>query len=281
VGGRLASLLAHSFDVMAGVRHSPAPEGLRRVAFDLLEADSFAAVLDAAEPDAVIHCAALADPDRCEREPSLAEQFNVDAPRRLARLCRQRGVRVVALSTDLVFDGERSFVTENDAPRPLLAYGRTKLAGEDAVLSEAPGSAIVRVALVVGRGHGARGTASEATAWALSDRRPLRLYADQHRTPVDPESLADAIARLLHGGQSGRYHLGGPERVSRHELGLRVASALGLPSEMITPVSQSELPPAAPRPADVSLDSSRARRELGWEPRPLQAAMLEGRPKRG
>jgi dTDP-4-dehydrorhamnose reductase len=196
VGGRLAALLAHTFDVVGGVRHSPAPEGVRGVAFDLLEADSFVKALDAAEPDAVIHCAALADPDRCERETWLAERCNVDAPRRLARLCRQRGVRIISLSTDLVFDGQRSFVTESDAPRPLLAYGRTKLAGEEAVLSEAPGSAVVRVALVVGRGHGERGTASEAIAWALRERRPLRLYTDQHRTPVDSESLADAIARL-------------------------------------------------------------------------------------
>ncbi len=134
--------------------------------------------------------------------------------------------------------------------------------------------------LVVGRGHGPRGTASEAIAWALRAGRPLRLFADEYRTPVDPESVARAVSLLFRGKAAGRFHLGGAERVSRYELGLRVARGLGLPTHGIEAARQAEhVGPA--RPPDVSLDITRARRELGWAPRPLDEVLAEGRAEPG
>jgi dTDP-4-dehydrorhamnose reductase len=183
----------------------------------------------------------------------------------------------VALSTDLVFAGDRPFLREDDAPGPLGVYGRTKLAGEEAALAACPGAAVARVALVLGLGHGPRGTSTESVAWALARGRPVRLFTDEHRTPVDPESLADALVRLLERGGAGRFHLGGPERLSRHDLGRRVARALGLPEAGIEAARQAEHPGGGSRAPDVSLDSTRARRELGWEPRPIDAAIREGR----
>jgi dTDP-4-dehydrorhamnose reductase len=218
----------------------------------------------------------LPDPDVCEREPARAQACNADAPARLARVCRARGVRLVALSTDLVFAGDRPSYGEDDRPAPILAYGRTKLAGEAAVLAEDPRAAILRLPLVHGRGHGMRATATESVAWALAAGRSLRLFTDQVRTPLDAESVADAIARVLAAGHAGVFHLGGPERLSRHELGARVAAALGLDARLITAARQGDLPLAA-RPADVSLDNRRAREVLGWRPRPLDLGILEGR----
>jgi len=263
--------------VVAGVRVNPAPPGLPPVRFDLADPAGFDRALDEARPDVVVHSAALADPDRCAREPGLAEAFNVVAPARLARACRERGLRLVALSTDLVFAGDRAFAAEDDPAAPILVYGRSKLAGEAAVLAEHPAAVLLRVPLVHGRGHGSRATSSEAIAWALRAGRPVRLFTDQVRTPVDPESIADAIARVLGSGHAGRFHLGGPERVSRHELGLRVAAVLGLPAHLIAPVRQADVPAAAPRPADVSLGGRRAQEALGWRPRPLDAGIREGR----
>jgi dTDP-4-dehydrorhamnose reductase len=278
VGGVVAARLAEAgFGVTAGQRDAPAPEHLPRVPLDLLSSASLEAALDASRADAVVHAAALANPDHCEADPAGAEALNVRAPEALARACRRRGLRLVAFSTDLVFPGDRSPLSEKDAPAPILLYGRTKLAGEDAVLAEAPGSAVVRVALVYGRGHGPRGTASESIAWALAAGRPVNLFTDQYRTPIDAASVADAVARILRGHGSGRYHLGGPERVSRHTFGLRVAQALGLSASGIVAVTQADLPQAALRPADVALDSSRARDELGWMPRRLDDAIRDGR----
>jgi len=87
-----------------------------------------------------------------------------------------------------------------------------------------------------------------------------------------------ALTVLLTGDQPGRFHLGGPERVSRHELGLRVAAAHGLRTDTIEAVPDAAVPGPAPRPPDVTLDSGRARRELGYEPRPLDEMIRGDRP---
>jgi dTDP-4-dehydrorhamnose reductase len=278
VGGRLAVLLAARFEVVGGRHRSPCPQGIHEVPLDLLDPESIDAALAAARPDAVVHAAALADADRCESNAGLAERLNVRATEQLAQLARGAGVRLLYLSTDLVFDGTRGSLTEDDVARPLMVYARTKRAGEQATLDLAPGSAVLRVALVSGRGHGPRGTGTEAIAWSLRAGRPLRLFTDQFRTPVDPESIAQAIEGVLDRGATGIFHLGGPERLSRHDLGLRVARVLGFPTEGIAALRQADQAMAAPRPPDVSLDSTRACRELGFVPRALDDVIRDGRP---
>jgi dTDP-4-dehydrorhamnose reductase len=280
VGSRLVAALAGSHRVFAAHHLGEVPAGAVSVRLDLTRELSLQAALDATRADAVVHCAALADADRCEREPALAARLNRDATAALAGQCQRRGLRLLALSTDLVFAGNRSFASEQDAAQPLSVYGRTKLAGEEAALAECPSATVLRLALVTGRGL-ARPTATESIAWALRAGRRLRLFTDQFRTPVDLESVAPAIARVLAGDWSGRYHLGGRERVSRHELGMRVARGLGLREDLIEAVTQAEAPLAAPRPTDVSLDSSRAARDWGWSCRSLGDAIAAGRPDPG
>lgn len=275
LGGRLAALLAREMDVVAAVHTAPPPDGLARVPFDLLEPASYAVALELARPAAVVHAAAVAQPDAAEGDPDRATRVNAKAPRLLARMCAGRGIRLVSLSTDLVLPGDRAESDEATPPGPLLHYARTKLEGENAVLGEHPAAAVVRVALVVGRGHGPRGTASETIAWALRAGQRVRLFDDQFRTPVDAEAVGQAVAALLRGTHSGLFHLGGAERVSRHEIGLRVAAAFGLDAGLIDAARQAEQ--AVPRPADVSLDSGRARRELGYAPRPLDDMLRGGR----
>lgn len=277
LGGRIAERLRESFDVIT-TRHRAAAHGDgESVGLDLGSSDSVEAAFDRARPDAVVHAAALSDVDRCEREPELARSVNVSGSERIAQACATRGLALVALSTDLVFPGDLSLSAEGAMPQPLSVYGRTKLAGEVAILALCPSAAVTRVALVIGRGHGPRGTGTEAIAWALRGGRAARLFSDQYRTPIDADSVAEAIALALQRRASGRYHLGGPERVSRYELGLRVARVLGLPSALVEAVAYRDEPTEAPRPADASLDSRRAREEFGWAPRGLDAAILLSR----
>ncbi len=277
LGGRLCLLLGQAHSITALVRERPGPEGVTQVSTDLTEADAVERILDEVRPDAVIHCAALADAEVCEREPERARRDNEIASRKLARACRRAGARLVAISTDLVLAGDRPLSSEASPAAPLMEYGRSKLRGEGAITEECRDAVILRVALICGQGYGARLSGSEAVAARLRRGESATLYEDEWRTPIDPESVCTAIEAILARPQAqGLFHLGGLTRLTRLELGQRVASALNLDAGLIRAAPQSSHQ-GAPRPRDVSLDITRAREELGWTPRPLDAALAEGR----
>jgi len=113
---------------------------------DLLEPGVCSRLLDQVHPDAIIHTAANANVDACESDPRGARLLNAEFPGQLAELCAKRGVRLIHISTDAVFDGAKDgLYTEDDAPNPLGIYAQTKLDGERAVLSVNPDAAVARV----------------------------------------------------------------------------------------------------------------------------------------
>jgi dTDP-4-dehydrorhamnose reductase len=277
LGGRLAELLAADFEVTP-TRHRAVLSPLApSVALDLEDPARIDLAFEGVRPEAVVHAATFGSASACEGDPDAAHRVNVRGTAAVASACARRGVRLVVLSTDQVFAGTRAPLREGDPTEPLMVYGHTKLAAEREASRLCAGSALLRIALVCGRGHGPRPTASEAVAWALVRGQRPRLFTDEFRTPLDPEAIAAAIRELLRGSGAGLYHLGGPERVSRHELGRRVADVFGLDEAGIEAVTRATFSVDTPRPADVSLDSERARRELGYAPRPLETMIRSSR----
>lgn len=277
LGGQLCEALAREHHVTGVIRRHNAPVGIASRTADLTDEAAVAGMLRVERPDAVIHAAALADAEVCEREPDRARLDNVIATSRLASACARAGSRLIAISTDLVFDGTRPFSSETTRPDPRMEYGRSKLAAEAEAVSACPDAVILRVGLVCGRGHGARRTASEALAERLGRGETVNLYEDEWRTPVGSTSVADALSAVLKRPEAaGIFHIAVAERVTRVQLGERVATLLGLDLSLIRRASQ-RTHQGAPRPADVSLDISRARAELGWIPETLDAAILAGR----
>jgi dTDP-4-dehydrorhamnose reductase len=237
-------------EVVPSGRRSP-PEG--GVLLDLADPASIAPALNAARPDAVLHLAAITRPAWAEEHRAETFRVNRDGSAALARACRARGLRLVAVSTDLVFPGRRGgLYREEDAPLPLSIYGRSKLAAEQAVLGECPGALVVRTSLLLARGrdHVARLESDLAGPGAT-------LYTDEWRSPILAADLGRALIELLVTDAQGVLHLGGPERMTRFELGVVLARALGLDPARIHRGSRVTAPPP-PRPDDVSLDSSRA-----------------------
>jgi dTDP-4-dehydrorhamnose reductase len=115
-------------------------------------------LIDEVQPDWVINCAALAIVDACERDPNLARKFNVEFPGKLAAIVARGGARLIHISTDAVFDGQRGDYTEDDTPNPLSVYARTKLEGEWAVSEADPNAIVARVNLF---------------GWSLTGKRSL------------------------------------------------------------------------------------------------------------
>jgi dTDP-4-dehydrorhamnose reductase len=227
-----------------------------------------------------VHLAALPDIAPCKAHPALARRVNAQAAGELAAACAARDARLAHVSTDQVFDGTRAGWREEHAPAPLHEYGRSKLEGERAVLATCAGALVLRPGLVTGRAPPGRRSASSALVETLARGARPRLFTDEWRSPVAAADVARALADLLERddvwapgplpGAPGRVlHLGGPERLSRLELGRREAAAAGLDAERCEAGTRVAAGLSGERPADLSLDSRRAVALLGWSPRTL------------
>jgi len=220
-------------------------------------------LLEAARPSALLLAAALARVEECERDPARAAALNVELPAAAARLARAHDLRLVHLSTDLVFGAHPprgARYAEDDPPSPVHAYGRSKAAGEGAVLAADPRALVLRLPLLYGDSFGRGLGASDQVLAALARGEPPTLFDDEWRTPLEAGNAAEAVLELLSGDAHGLLHLAGPARVSRHELALAVLAAHGRAGEAgrLRAVTRAALGLASQRPADVSLDARRA-----------------------
>jgi len=163
------------------------------------------------EPTVVVNCAAVSDVTECDEHRSRAWAVNARAVKRLAKHCQEAGARLIQLSTDFVFNGKRGPYDERARPDPVNYYGRTKLAGENALREvDLSDWALVRTVLLYGTGLNL--SRSNVVRWMidrLSTGTPLQLVDDQWRTPTYVPDLADGIARLIELEKTGTYHLSG------------------------------------------------------------------------
>ena len=222
-------------------------------------------------PDAVLHAAALSDPNRCQQEPELSRRVNLEASVTLAGLCGDAGIPCVFTSTDLVFDGQQAPYAEDAAPCPVNRYGEHKMLAEIAMRERGPRLCVCRLPLMYGNPGPVAKSFLQPLAAALRAGRPAKLFTDEFRTPADARDVAvglflalDALPPLL--------HLGGPERLSRFEFGRLVAELVGAERTLVQGCRQTEVPMAAARPPDVALDSRRAF-ALGYAPAAPKAAL--------
>jgi dTDP-4-dehydrorhamnose reductase len=241
---------------------------------DLAEKEKVRALVVDWAPTHVVHCAALTSTSACEAHPDRAYRDNFLATECLLEVANEalrRPPFFVYVSTDLVFDGMKGFYRETDPPAPIMVYGRTKRAAEEAVELTYRGEwAIVRSALIYGLptalGRGA------FLAWLLDDLAAgtCRLFSDEYRSPIAVHELCWLVDQILDNTKVGYWHAGGPERLSRFEIGQIVARCFGFPADAVQPALLAEALLPAPRPRDVSLDISRARSELGFAPRSFE-----------
>lgn len=262
VAGNVVEQARPGWEVHALAR-SEAPEagdGVSVHRLDLRDTDLLRRVFREARPDAVIHAAALADIDTCESHRDEADQVNVGVTRELVRLCREVGARLVFCSSDTVFDGTKGLYSETDVPRALNFYAETKVRAERAVLAEARSGVVARLSLVLGlpvSGHGNSFLAKMIAA--LEEGKTVRFPANEVRTPVDVITASRALLELAASSFAGIVHVAGTTRVNRYEMALEIAERLGFARSLVIATDSSAMAGRAPRPADVSLDSTRAR----------------------
>ena len=224
-------------------------------ALDITDALAVETVVSDAAPDAVINCAAWTDVDGAEAAAAQAHAVNGEGAGNVARAASNVRAHVVHVSSDYVFDGAKQApYLESDPVRPLSVYGHSKLAGERAVAEAAPErNTIVRSAWL----FGASGRCFPATILRLArERGELKVVDDQVGSPTFTGHLAQGLIELCHERPGGLLHVAGAGHCSWFELAREVLSCAQVDCRL-EPVTTSEMPRPAPRPAFSALDSER------------------------
>lgn len=237
-------------------------DAFRLVQADLVETDIALAVIDEIGPDAIIHCAAMANLNDAEESPEVALKVNGEVPGALARYAIQAGIPFIHISTDAVFDGCEGGYSEVDHPNPLSVYARTKLAGEIAVQQANPEACIARV-VFYGWSLSGKRSLSEFFFSGLSEGRSVNGFTDTFFCPLYVEDLAWILLEMLDEGLSGLYHVVSPESISKYEFGVRIAKTFGFNEGLIQPVQMKNLSRGAPRSLNLTLKSTKLEDALG------------------
>ncbi|MDZ8256981.1 NAD(P)-dependent oxidoreductase [Nostoc sp. ChiQUE01b] len=216
------------------------------------------------KPAAVIHTAAHSQPNFCQTHPEESHAINVIASCNIAGLCADNSIPCAFTSTDLVFDGLNAPYRETDAVSPVNLYGEQKAIAEADMLERYPMTAVCRMPLMFGAATPTAKSFIQPFIQTLQAEKELSLFIDEFRTPVSGTSAAKGLLLALE-KVNGIIHLGGKERISRYDFGQILVEVFQLPATKLKFCRQQDVKMAAPRPTDVSLDSSKAF-ALGYQP---------------
>lgn len=224
-------------------------------------------------PDVIIHAAALTNLDYCELHADEAVKANSEATKSIADLGAKLGSFVVYVSTDYVFDGKQGNYAEEDSPNPVNVYGESKLQGERHLQDAGGAHAIVRPSVI----YGSKPSSGKENfaLWLigkLMHEEKVSILTDQFVSPTLATSLAEMMVELVERRLHGTFHLSGAERVDRYSFSKRLAAAFGLDDSLLVPARLSAMKWVAKRPADSSLDVSKAAGALSCKPIGLDEA---------
>jgi dTDP-4-dehydrorhamnose reductase len=212
--------------------------------------DSVKRIVDKHEINAVFCAGGATDVERCELDQEWAFKTNCDGPVALAAAAKH--LPFVYYSTDYIFDGKNGPHAEDDQPRPLSIYGKSKLLGELGIREIHPNALIIRTTVVYGPDP-LRKNFLYTLRRVLSSGGTLSVPSDQISTPTFNEDLARASVQLVTAGQAGTFHVCGQEVLSRYEFALHAVNALGLDMSLLKPVATSDLGQIARRPLRAGL----------------------------
>ncbi len=262
LGHKLTSMLLEKGYKVIGLYYSHEiplnSNNLIKVKLDLRDRVRLEDLILKTKPDVIVHAAAYTDVDGCEVNRLDAWTINVEATRSIVRAARITKSYLLYISTDYVFDGERGFYREDDAPAPVNYYGLTKLIAEELVRVSDLLYTIVRPSAIYGIGVGKKNFAV-FVAETLAKGGKVKALVDQYVSPTLNTLLARSLVEVIEMRPMGTLHIAG-ERMSRYDFAIKIALILNLPVENIEKAKLNEFNWKARRPRDSSLDTSRARR---------------------
>jgi dTDP-4-dehydrorhamnose reductase len=217
-------------------------------------------------PDIIINGAAMTNVDACETQRELAWKVNVMGVENLVEVSRRIDCTLFHLSTDYVFDGKNGPYKESDRVNPINYYGKTKLAGENAILAGGISSTIIRTIVVYGTGINVKNNFALWVVNRLRAGEAIRCVEDQIANPTHVSDLSAGILKAIERERTGLYHICGADAVSRYEFAMKVAEVFGLDASLIEGVKSDTFRQTAPRPMMTGFITSKAQSELDFHP---------------
>ena len=240
--------------------------------FDLSQPNIIKAMLDKIRPEVLVHCAAMAVIDDCEKHPHLAQRINAELPGELAGFCSKRGIQMVHISTDAVFNGKIGNYKEEDQTNPLSIYASTKLAGEKLVARENPDALIARIN-IFGWSLNRQRSLAEWFINNLSTEKKVMGFKDIYFCPLLVNDLADLLLKSISRKLTGIYHMVSSECLSKYEFGLRLARIFGFDENLVTPVSWQEGGLVGNRSPNLRINIEKLAVQIGEVPPSVDAGL--------
>lgn len=232
------------------------------LAFDLSRKNNFFSRIDEINPDVVIHCAAMANLEECEKSPEQARYLNSELPGIFANYCKKNDIKFVHISTDAVFDGKSGNYNEQDQPNPLSTYAKTKLEGEYLVKEENDHAIIARVNFFGWSISGKR-SLGEFFYNNLKAQNSINGFVDVMFCPLYVSILTDLILNMVEKQLSGLYHVVSSNSMSKYDFGCEIADQFKFDSSVIHPISVDKSELIAERSKNLTLSTEKITRDLG------------------
>jgi dTDP-4-dehydrorhamnose reductase len=236
--------------------------GFEHYQIDIKSVERLAKSLEEIKPDIVIHAAGLTNVEQCEKDPNLAFHVNAEISEVVAKVCFQKGLQLVHISTDHIFSGKESLVSESQPLNPINKYGETKAEAEALVLKAYPEALVVRTNFF-GWGTSYRKSFSDIIIEGLRAKKQLVLFEDVFYTPILVENLAFAVHDLIDQQVHGIINIVGDERISKYQFGIKIAEKFGLDCKLINRGLIGEISGLVQRPKDMSLTNQKACKLIG------------------
>lgn len=229
---------------------------------DLRNTSDLSALLEKTSPDVIIHAAGLTSVDQCETDPVQAFLLNTAIPETLAIWCSAHQKKYVFISSDHVTGGHKALFTEDDPISPVNVYAESKARAEHAVMEACPQAQILRTNFF-GKGPDWRKSLTDWLWDKASVSETIPAFTDSYFSPLSVHYLSQAITDLSLTSESGIFHAGGSERLSKHEFALKFVEFFGFDRALVKPSLTADAHLSAPRPADMSMSVQKIESVLG------------------
>ncbi|MBP7688053.1 MAG: NAD(P)-dependent oxidoreductase [Thermoflexales bacterium] len=267
LGQALLASVPADFELTGTYLPGKAPSGEMACPFyplDVREPAQVAELFDRTKPDVVIHAASIGSVDYSEHHREESWAVNVGGTQNIGQACARHHTRLIFISSNAVFDGERPFYAEDAPVHPINYYGQLKVEGEQWVAASGLDYAIVRPILMYGW-HLPIERGNWVTNWirALGQGQRVKVVDDVGTKPLYALNCAEVIWAVIAQHKTGLYHAAGGDHITLYQFAQTTAEVFGLDATLIDPVPSSYFPEIAPRPKDTSFDTTKMERELG------------------